>query len=115
MRRGRSSAGRSLMAWISPASVADVMVHSLPGPCHGSRLPAVRRPICRSAEAMMQTNIRLIDVSHAVEHGMVTYRGLPAPVVCDYLSREASRQLYAPGVEFHIGKVEMVANTGTYL
>src|SRR5690242_14760152 len=55
---------------------------------------------------------RLIDVSHVVEHGMVTYRGLPAPIVCDYLSREASRQLYAPGVEFHIGKVEMVANTG---
>jgi kynurenine formamidase len=58
---------------------------------------------------------RLIDVSHTVEHGLVTYRGLPAPVVCDFLSREASRQLYAPGVEFHIGKVEMVANTGTYL
>jgi kynurenine formamidase len=58
---------------------------------------------------------RLVDVSHTIEHGMVTYRGLPAPVVCDYLSRDASRQLYAPGVEFHIGKVEMVANTGTYL
>jgi kynurenine formamidase len=58
---------------------------------------------------------RLIDVSHAVEHGMVTYRGLPAPVVCDFLRREASRKHYAPGVEFHIGKVEMVANTGTYL
>jgi kynurenine formamidase len=58
---------------------------------------------------------RLIDVSHVVEHGMVTYRGLPAPVVCDFLSREASRKVYAPGVEFHIGKVEMVANTGTYL
>ncbi len=59
--------------------------------------------------------MRLIDVSHAVEDGMVTYRGLPAPVVCDFLSREESRKLYAPGVEFHIGKVEMVANTGTYL
>ena len=58
---------------------------------------------------------RLVDVSHVVESGMVTYRGLPAPLVCDYLSREASRELYAPGVEFHIGKVEMVANTGTYL
>jgi arylformamidase len=58
---------------------------------------------------------RLIDVSHAVEHGMVTYKGLPAPLVCDYLSREASRRLYAPGVEFQIGKLEMVANTGTYL
>jgi kynurenine formamidase len=58
---------------------------------------------------------RLVDVSHAVEHGLVTYRGLPAPVVCDYLSREQSRSHYAPGVEFQIGKVEMVANTGTYL
>src|SRR5689334_15760383 len=57
----------------------------------------------------------LVDVSHVIESGMVTYRGLPAPLVCDYLSREASRKLYAPGVEFHIGKVEMVANTGTYL
>src|SRR4051795_11055995 len=63
----------------------------------------------------MNTGIRLIDMSHAVEHGMVTYKGLPAPVVCDYLSREASRKVYAPGVEFHIGKIEMVANTGTYL
>ncbi|HSQ58259.1 MAG TPA: cyclase family protein, partial [Gemmata sp.] len=57
----------------------------------------------------------LIDVSHAVESGMVTYRGLPAPLVCDFLTREASRSLYAPGTEFHIGKIEMVANTGTYL
>src|SRR3954465_11551865 len=58
---------------------------------------------------------RLIDLSHTVEDGMITYKGLPAPIVCDYLSREASRAFYAPGVEFHIGKIEMVANTGTYL
>src|SRR5215467_4860781 len=57
----------------------------------------------------------LIDVSHVVQHGMITYRGLPAPLVCDFLSREQSRAHYAPGTEFHIGKVEMVANTGTYL
>lgn len=57
----------------------------------------------------------LIDVSHEIESGMVTYRGLPAPLVCDFLSREASRKLYAPGVEFHIGRIDMVANTGTYL
>lgn len=57
----------------------------------------------------------LIDVSHTVEHGMVTYKGLPAPIICDYLSREASRQRYAAGTEFQIGKIEMVANTGTYL
>ena len=46
---------------------------------------------------------------------MITYKGLPAPIICDYLSREASRAKYAPGTEFHIGKIEMVANTGTYL
>jgi kynurenine formamidase len=57
----------------------------------------------------------LVDLSHTVEDGMITYKGLPAPVVCDFLSREASRKLYAPGTEFHIGKIEMVANTGTYL
>jgi arylformamidase len=58
---------------------------------------------------------RLIDLSHTIEHGMITYPGLPAPIICDYLSREASRAHYAPGVEFQIGKIEMVANTGTYL
>ena len=58
---------------------------------------------------------RFIDVSHNVEHGMVTYKGLPAPIICDYLSRESSRARYAPGTEFQIGKIEMVANTGTYI
>jgi arylformamidase len=58
---------------------------------------------------------RLIDLSHTVEHGMTTYPGLPGPIICDYLSREASRDRYAAGVEFQIGKIEMVANTGTYL
>jgi len=57
----------------------------------------------------------LIDLSHTIEHGMITYKGLPAPLICDFLSREASRKLYAPGTEFHIGRIDMVANTGTYL
>jgi arylformamidase len=57
----------------------------------------------------------LIDLSHTIEHGMITYKGLPAPVISDHLSREDSRAFYAPGTEFHIGKIEMVANTGTYL
>jgi arylformamidase len=56
-----------------------------------------------------------IDLSHVVEDGMVTYKGLPAPVVCDFLSREASRERYAPGTEFHIGTVQLCANTGTYV
>jgi len=58
---------------------------------------------------------KLIDLSHTVEHGMITYKGLPAPLICDFLSREESRSRYAEGTEFQIGKIEMVANTGTYL
>ena len=56
-----------------------------------------------------------VDVSHSIEHGMITYKGLPAPVICDFLSREESRKLYAEGTEFHIGRIDMVANTGTYI
>lgn len=63
----------------------------------------------------MSREFELVDVSHSIEHGMITYKGLPAPNITDYLSREDSRSRYAPGTEFHIGKIEMVANTGTYL
>ena len=63
----------------------------------------------------MPRDFELIDVCHSIEDGMITYKGLPAPVITDHLSREASRANYAPGTEFHIGKIEMVANTGTYL
>ncbi len=58
---------------------------------------------------------KFVDISHTVEHGMITYKGLPSPIICDYLSRERSRQHYAEGTKFHIGKIEMVANTGTYI
>ena len=58
---------------------------------------------------------KLIDLSHTVEDGMITYRGLPAPIICDFLSREASREHYTGETEFHIGKIEFVANTGTYV
>jgi arylformamidase len=58
---------------------------------------------------------RLVDLSHEIEHGMVTYPGLPAPVVGDWLSRDASRTRYGPGTTFHIGRIELLANTGTYI
>ena len=58
---------------------------------------------------------RLIDVSHVVRDGLVTYPGLPSPAIRDHLSRAASREHYAPGTEFQIGAIEMVANTGTYV
>jgi kynurenine formamidase len=63
----------------------------------------------------MSTRRQFIDLSHTVEHGLITYKGLPAPVICDFLSREQSKAHYAPGTQFQIGKIEMVANTGTYL
>lgn len=66
-----------------------------------------------SAEAAER--VRFVDLSHVIEHGMVTYKGLPAPVIEDHLSREQSRALYAEGTEFQIGKISMVANTGTYI
>ena len=59
--------------------------------------------------------MRLIELNHVIEDGMVTYKGLPAPVICDYWSREASRANYAEGTEFQMGRIDMVANTGTYL
>ncbi len=57
----------------------------------------------------------LIDLSHPIADGTITYPGLPGPVISDHLSREASRERYAPGYEFQIGRIDMVANTGTYL
>src|SRR5919108_4244620 len=60
-------------------------------------------------------HFNLIDLSHTIENGMITYKGLPPPVISDHLSREDSRAFYAPGTEFHIGRIEMVANTGTYI
>ena len=56
-----------------------------------------------------------VDLSHTIEGGLVTYKGLPAPIICDYLSREKSREVYETGTEFQIAKIEMVSNTGTYI
>src|SRR6185312_7280374 len=56
-----------------------------------------------------------IDLSHTIEDGLVTYKGLPPPVISDFLSRDRSTERYAPGTTFQIGKIEMIANTGTYI
>ena len=56
-----------------------------------------------------------VDLSRTIEDAMVTYPGLPGPTIGDYLSFEASHERYAPGTEFSIGEIKMVANTGTYL
>jgi kynurenine formamidase len=57
----------------------------------------------------------VIDLSHPIEHGMTTFPGLPGPVIADHLGRADSRHRYAPGTEFQIGVITLVANTGTYV
>ncbi|MEN7549256.1 cyclase family protein [Rapidithrix thailandica] len=69
-----------------------------------------RQPIDSPAHAKTY-----IDLSHTIENGLVTYKGLPAPIICDYLSREDSKSHYEEGTEFQVGKIEMVSNTGTYI
>ena len=58
---------------------------------------------------------RVVDLSHVIEDGMTTYPGLPGPHICDFWTREGSAPNYDDGSTFQIGKIEMVANTGTYL
>ena len=69
----------------------------------------------QAVDAERPWQARFLDLSHTIEDGMVTYKGLPAPLICDHLSRVDSRRLYAAGTEFQIGKITMVANTGTYI
>jgi kynurenine formamidase len=61
------------------------------------------------------TDRRFVELSHVVRAGMVTYPGLPAPTITPHLTREASRDRYAPGTEFAMDVITMVGNTGTYL
>ncbi len=75
----------------------------------------VERPKPTALDDRGNGSRRFIDLSHTIEDGMVTYKGLPAPLLCDYLSREQSRGHYATGTEFQIGRIELVGNTGTYL
>ncbi|MCS4163874.1 cyclase family protein [Sphingobacterium sp. BIGb0116] len=72
--------------------------------------PHKRKPIDESVAEDF-----LIDLSHTIEDGLITYKGLPAPIICDYLSREQSKQNYDSDTSFQIGKIEMVTNTGTYI
>jgi len=72
--------------------------------------PHKRKPI-----APASTGNVYVDLSHTIENGLVTYKGLPAPIICDYLSREESKSRYEEGTTFQIGKIEMVTNTGTYI
>jgi arylformamidase len=104
---------------ISDKKLSDYIVTDLRllmvGETKISNKEIISEPHKRNRTEQYQETSLLIDLSHTIEHGLVTYKGLPAPIVCDYLSREDSRKLYAEGTEFQIGKIEMVTNTGTYL
>lgn len=76
---------------------------------------AHKRSAAPAADQASDTATTLVDLSHTIEDGMITYKGLPAPLICDHISREQSRSLYAAGTEFQIGKITLVSNTGTYI
>ena len=108
-------------AWIADAIVRDLrllMVESVTITRRRIIEEAHKRPPTPSGTPQVgprAAGVRYVDLSHRIEDGLVTYRGLPPPRITDHLSREASRAHYAPGTEFQIGRIEMVANTGTYV
>ena len=75
----------------------------------------IMEPHKRIPDNEQRKDLSFIDLSHIIENGLITYKGLPAPIICDYLSREESKSRYAAGTTFQIGKIEMVSNTGTYI
>ncbi|WP_307807521.1 cyclase family protein [Naasia sp. SYSU D00948] len=92
------------------AMVADVALHGLrivEEQHKGSRSVLAAQPVSAASP--------LVDLSHAIREGLVTYPGLPAPTITPHLTREASRERYAEGTEFGIDTITMVGNTGTYL
>ncbi|ROS25367.1 kynurenine formamidase [Rathayibacter sp. PhB127] len=72
-------------------------------------------PATGTIGGMTSSARRLVDLSHTVADGLVTYPGLPAPRIRPHLTREESRAAYAPGTEFALDVIEMIGNTGTYL
>jgi kynurenine formamidase len=88
--------------------VADVRLRDLHVVAEAHRTPAGRPPAA-------EPGARLVELSHRIDAGMTTYPGLPGPQITAHLTREASRERYAPGVEFAIDRITMLGNTGTYL
>ena len=64
---------------------------------------------------MAHRSEKIVDLSHVIEEGMTTYPGLPGPHICDFWTREGSAVNYDDGSSFHVGRIDMVANTGTYI
>ena len=94
---------QACLFWISDRELADYLVADMRLLAVGA-VRILDKRIIEEARKRRPISVprlsRFVDLSHTIEHGLVTYKGLPAPIVCDYLSREASRELYAPGTEF---------------
>lgn len=102
--------GRLLVAHLGLALVEHVELrglHIVEEPHRGSR--GVGTP------ADSQDSRHIVDLSHRIRAGLVTYPGLPAPVISPHLTRADSRATYAPGTEFAMDVITMIGNTGTYL
>ncbi|WP_223620412.1 cyclase family protein [Lysobacter sp. ESA13C] len=104
---------------ISDAELVDYIVRDLRllmvGPARILNKQILIEAHKRKAGGLEHGATRYVDLSHTIEDGLVTYPGMPAAYICDYLSRESSREIYAEGTQFHIGRIDMVANTGTYI
>ena len=72
-----------------------------------------RSPVAAGPTAL--TRARYVELSHVIRAGLVTYPGLPAPSITPHLTREASKNSYAPGTQFAMDVITMIGNTGTYL
>lgn len=104
---------------IADAELAAYIVRDLRllmvGPVRILNKTILVEPHKRTSGALESGTVRYVDLSHTIEDGLVTYPGLPPAHICDYLSRERSREIYAEGTQFQIGRIDMVANTGTYI
>jgi len=103
---------------ITDKELADYLVNDMQLLMVG-KVDILNKQYITEAHKRMLINIKpdekLIDLSHTIFDGLITYKGLPAPIICDYLSREQSKANYEQGTEFQIGKITMVTNTGTYI
>lgn len=92
------------LALVSEVALSDLRI--VEEPHRGSRGVEAERRVAVDT---------VIDLSHPIEAGLVTYPGLPAPTITPYLTREDSRTRYAEGTEFAMDVITMIGNTGTYL
>lgn len=100
--------GRLLVRHLGLALVDDVVLRGL-------RIVEELHRGSREVETPRPAAPRIVDLSHPIRAGLVTYPGLPAPTIAPHLTREDSRARYAPGTEFAMDVITMIGNTGTYL